>query len=160
MLLVDPVSRGPELTSLAITDQQPGLGGRAEARLRSNSYLALKNISCEARGRLLILRGCLPSYYLKQVAQAVVAQIDGVERIDNLIEVLGACFPAAVRATIAACNVCPNLPLTWRCWRHRQPWAGLARQVARLTLCLRELIKKIAHSIWHVLCDRPSQRRG
>jgi len=108
MLLVDPVSRGPELTSLAITDQQPGLGERAEARLRSNSYLALKNISCEARGRLLILRGCLPSYYLKQVAQAVVAQIDGVERIDNLIEVLGACFPAAVRATIAACNVCPE----------------------------------------------------
>jgi CheY-like chemotaxis protein len=61
---------------------------RAEARLRSNPYLALKNVSCEGRDGVLTLRGCLPSYYLKQVAQSAVAGLDGVTRIDNRIEVL------------------------------------------------------------------------
>jgi osmotically-inducible protein OsmY len=60
----------------------------AETRLRHNSYLALKNVSCEYRAGVLTLRGCLPSYYLKQMAQAAVAQIDGVERVVNEIQVL------------------------------------------------------------------------
>lgn len=60
----------------------------AESHLRSNSYLALKNISCEFRQGVLILKGNLPTYYLKQVAQAVVAPTAGVERIVNEIEVV------------------------------------------------------------------------
>ena len=62
----------------------------AESRLRSNPYLALKNVSCEIapEGGVLVLRGCLPSYYLKQVAQTVVAQLEGVRRIDNRIQVV------------------------------------------------------------------------
>src|SRR5437867_4481465 len=62
---------------------------RAENRLRANAYLALKNISCDFQDGVLTLRGCLPSYYLKQVAQEVVATTDGVKRIENQIEVLG-----------------------------------------------------------------------
>jgi len=60
---------------------------QAEARLRGNAYLALKYVSCECRDGVLTLRGCVPSYYLKQVAQAAVAAIDGVSRIKNEIEV-------------------------------------------------------------------------
>ncbi len=60
----------------------------AESHLRSNSYLALKNISCEFRHGVLILKGNVPTYYLKQVAQAVVAPTAGVERIVNEIEVV------------------------------------------------------------------------
>jgi osmotically-inducible protein OsmY len=63
-----------------VTDQ-------AESRLRAHSYLALKNISCDYRDGVLTLRGCLPTYYLKQVAQAAVGQLDGVQRIVNEIEV-------------------------------------------------------------------------
>jgi len=66
----------------------PSLGERAEARLRANAYLALKNISCEFHEGVLTLRGCLPSYYLKQVAQAAVVGVEGVFRIDNRIEVV------------------------------------------------------------------------
>lgn len=61
---------------------------QAEVHLRGNSYLALKNISCEYREGVLILKGSLPTYYLKQVAQAVVAPTAGVERIVNQIEVV------------------------------------------------------------------------
>lgn len=60
----------------------------AETRLRCNSYLALKNVSCEFREGVLTLRGCLPSYYLKQMAQTAVARLDGVDRIVNEIMVV------------------------------------------------------------------------
>lgn len=62
----------------------------AENRLRSNSYLALKNVSCEYREGVLTLRGCVPSYYLKQMAQTAVARLDGVDRIINEIVVIAA----------------------------------------------------------------------
>lgn len=61
----------------------------AESHLRQHSYLALKNISCECRHGQLTLRGCVPSFYLKQIAQTVVAQIDGIAGIRNEIEVVG-----------------------------------------------------------------------
>jgi hypothetical protein len=60
----------------------------AESHLRSNSYLALKNVSCEYQEGVLVLKGYLPTYYLKQIAQAVVAPTEGVERIVNQIEVV------------------------------------------------------------------------
>ncbi len=61
---------------------------RAESELRRNAYFALKNIACEYREGVLTLNGCLPTYYLKQVAQEAVARLDGVQRIDNRIEVV------------------------------------------------------------------------
>jgi hypothetical protein len=60
----------------------------AERCLRCNSYLALKNISCDYLDGVLILRGCLPTYHLKQVAQEAVARLEEVERIDNQIVVV------------------------------------------------------------------------
>lgn len=61
---------------------------RAEERLRSNPYLALKNVSCEYRDGVLTLRGCLPSYYLRQVAQAAVSGMEGVQSVIDCIEVV------------------------------------------------------------------------
>ena len=37
---------------------------------------------------VLILRGCLPTYYLKQLARQVVVGLEGVEHIDNQIDVV------------------------------------------------------------------------
>ena len=59
----------------------------AERCLRCNSYLALKNVSCEYHEGVLTLRGCLATYYLKQMAQTAVARLEGVVRIVNQIEV-------------------------------------------------------------------------
>src|SRR5947209_19012856 len=55
-----------------------GVAGWAEVRLRDNGYLVLKKVSCEYREGVLTLRGRLPSYYLKQVAQEAVARVAGV----------------------------------------------------------------------------------
>src|SRR5262245_66408291 len=66
----------------------PGLQELAEGCLRRNPYLALKNVCCDCRGGVLVLRGCLPSYYLKQVAQEAVARLEGVQALDNQIQVV------------------------------------------------------------------------
>ncbi len=61
----------------------------AERCLRSGPYPALKNLSCDYQGGVLVLRGCLPTYYLKQIAQEVVAQqVQGMGRMDNQIQVV------------------------------------------------------------------------
>ena len=72
----------------ATPNPRPAPADLAERRLRSNPYLALKNVSCEWLDGVLVLRGCLPSYYLKQIAQEAVASLEGVGRIDNQIQVV------------------------------------------------------------------------
>jgi hypothetical protein len=76
------------LTVPLLTDELLDVADRAEGRLRGNAYLALKNVTCDFREGVLTLRGCLPSYYLKQIAQTTVFGLEGVRRIDNQIEVV------------------------------------------------------------------------
>jgi len=59
----------------------------AVKRLRTSPYSALKNLSCQYQDGSLVLRGKLASFYLKQLAQVIVAQVAGIERIENCIEV-------------------------------------------------------------------------
>jgi osmotically-inducible protein OsmY len=69
---------------------RPSVAEGAELQLRNNPYRALQNISCEYHEGVLTLRGCLPTWYLKQLAQTVVAHLAGVERIVNQIQVIAA----------------------------------------------------------------------
>lgn len=70
---------------------------RAEDRLRRSGYLAMSNVSCDAHEGVVYLYGRLPSYYLKQIAQAVAAGVEGVRRVVNRIEV---CAPARPQAPV------------------------------------------------------------
>ncbi len=69
------------------TDITPFVAEQARKQLQGQPYRVLKNVSCEYRDGTLTLRGRLPSYFLKQMAQAAVARVAGVERIVNHIEV-------------------------------------------------------------------------
>ena len=62
---------------------------RAENCLRHNPYLANKNVHCDFHEGVLTLRGCLPTYYLKQLAQAALGPVSGIQSIVNEIEVMG-----------------------------------------------------------------------
>ena len=73
---------------MACQTDTPGVAQRAEHELLCNPYLALKNVRCEYREGVLTLRGCLPTYYLKQVAQTAVGHLDGVRQVVNLIQVV------------------------------------------------------------------------
>lgn len=50
-------------------------------------YQQLNNIECEVEGNVLVLKGKLRSFYLKQVAQTVAIKIPGVASVRNQIEV-------------------------------------------------------------------------
>jgi osmotically-inducible protein OsmY len=59
----------------------------AQAALRRSAYFELHNVSCDYSGGVLTLRGRVPTYYLKQVAQASVADVPGVVEVHNRLEV-------------------------------------------------------------------------
>lgn len=63
------------------------IGEIAQAILRRSSYFELREVSCEFSGGILTLRGRVPSYHLKQLAQASVAEVPGVIEVHNRVEV-------------------------------------------------------------------------
>jgi osmotically-inducible protein OsmY len=63
------------------------IGVEARHRLHRAGYLALRDIACDADGDALRLRGRLPTYYLKQLAQELAAEVEGVGRVINQIQV-------------------------------------------------------------------------
>jgi hypothetical protein len=63
------------------------IGEVAQAALRRSPYYELHNIVCEFSGGILTLRGRVPTYYLKQLAQATIADLPGVIEVNNRVEV-------------------------------------------------------------------------
>jgi osmotically-inducible protein OsmY len=61
----------------------------AEARFRANSHMALRGISCKYEEGVLVLEGRLRFFFQKQLAQEIVAKIEGVEQVVSRIEVIG-----------------------------------------------------------------------
>jgi hypothetical protein len=64
------------------------LAQRARSRLQRIPYAAVRRLSCDCHGGVLVLRGILPSFYYKQLAQEAVGGIDGVTQIVNEVEVV------------------------------------------------------------------------
>ena len=57
-------------------------------RFQSSCYLELRRIQCESCGGILVLRGQVSSYHLKQVAQEEVRAFEQMARIVNKLEVV------------------------------------------------------------------------
>ena len=79
------ISNQPERDSWA----PRAIAAAAEARFRSSSYRALRGITCNAEQGVLVLEGRLSSFFQKQLAQEIVANIEGVMQVVNQIEVVG-----------------------------------------------------------------------
>jgi osmotically-inducible protein OsmY len=60
----------------------------AQDRLERSGYSILSRVRCECYDGVLRLSGLLPSHYLKQVAMARAAEVEGVRAIVNEIEVV------------------------------------------------------------------------
>ncbi len=79
----------PELSeALVVCNDAGGIVEQAERRLQAGPYPVLRQISCEFADGLLVLRGAVGSYYLKQMAQTLVSRIPGVTRVDNRLDVI------------------------------------------------------------------------
>src|SRR6516225_6945478 len=80
LTMIGPYSEAENGT--AEREAPPPIEELAERQLRGNSYRALKNLSCAFQDGALVLRGCVPTYYLKHRAQEAVARVEGVGRIE------------------------------------------------------------------------------
>jgi osmotically-inducible protein OsmY len=60
----------------------------AKDRLRNSPYASLRTLSCDLEGGGLVLRGHLPSFHHKQLAQETVRRLAGVRQIINATEVV------------------------------------------------------------------------
>ena len=58
-----------------------------EQNLASTGYAALRNITCRVCDGVVELRGNVPSYYLKQMAQVTVLRVADIREVHNQLEV-------------------------------------------------------------------------
>jgi osmotically-inducible protein OsmY len=65
-----------------------GIAEMGRARLLACPYHALRSVFCEFRHGILTLRGSLPTFFHKQMAQEAVIGLNGVSQIVNQIEVV------------------------------------------------------------------------
>jgi BON domain len=77
----------PDLKVAADGPHHPTLDHKVGEKLRQSSYRALRGISCTTVDGEVRLMGVLPSYYLKQVAQEITGDVEGVRDVVNLIKV-------------------------------------------------------------------------
>jgi osmotically-inducible protein OsmY len=63
------------------------LAERVEGALRATGYSCLRAVAASVCGQLVVLRGRVPSYYLKQIAQAAALGVPGVRELRNDVEV-------------------------------------------------------------------------
>ena len=76
-----------------MSDTATSLLHRIGSAIHGSPHLTGHTLRIEMRPGRVVLRGVVPSYYQKQVAQEVVRMVDGVERVDNQLEVVWAVTP-------------------------------------------------------------------
>ena len=78
------------IDTMEISDPRVAIEDLVHRKLAESGYFSCRSrqISCEYHHGVLTLRGRVPSFYLKQMAQAVLKDIDGIERIDNQVDVV------------------------------------------------------------------------
>jgi len=59
-----------------------------EWALAASGYMQLRAVEVKVHEALVTLKGRVPTYYLKQMAQSVAMQHEGVEMLQNDIEVV------------------------------------------------------------------------
>jgi len=76
----------PTRMPMRVVDEIP-LAERIEGAVRATGYWALRGITVTIDAGVVILTGQVPSYYLKQVAQAAALAVVGVHPVRNEIAV-------------------------------------------------------------------------
>jgi hypothetical protein len=66
----------------------PSLAERVERALRATGYAPLRAVDVSVSGQLVTLRGRVPSYYMKQIAQSVAVDVAAGQWLRNDLEVV------------------------------------------------------------------------
>lgn len=67
--------------------QDQRIANAIRACLQQSPYLAIRKLTCDFREGVAILRGAVPTYYTRQVAMIAACGVDGVQEIDDRIQV-------------------------------------------------------------------------
>ena len=67
--------------------ETPSLETRVHNEFQTNPYLSRRNLLVETDAGRVVVRGIVGSYYHKQMVQEAVRRIDGVDEVDNRVEV-------------------------------------------------------------------------
>lgn len=80
----------PEVTAPLLTQslEDRHLAERVECALRARGYRALDSVRASVRAQVVVLRGRVASYYLKQIAQATALAVPGTRQIRNDVDVV------------------------------------------------------------------------
>jgi osmotically-inducible protein OsmY len=81
----DARQTGAQLLTQTLEDLH--LAERVQRALYARGYRQLRDIQVTAHARLVILRGRVPSYYLKQLAQDTALAVPGAHQVRNDLEV-------------------------------------------------------------------------
>jgi hypothetical protein len=86
---VGALDRGHGVSLATAGDSHRKILEAVRIRLANTPFPVLREVLCEYDRGVLILRGSLPSFYLKSVAQEAVRNLAGVRQVVNRIEVGG-----------------------------------------------------------------------
>jgi osmotically-inducible protein OsmY len=66
----------------------PSLADRVDQAIQMNPYVNGRLLRFETDGGRVVLQGSVKSFFQKQMAQEVIRRVEGVEEIDNCLEVM------------------------------------------------------------------------
>lgn len=87
--------------STQVAPSEPGVQTCSAVRelFTQSSYAQLKRIHCDFEKGVLVLKGELPTYFLKQIAQSLATHAPGVRTISNRILVVDPDLAGIVRSS-------------------------------------------------------------
>jgi osmotically-inducible protein OsmY len=71
-----------------MTATAPSLADRVDQAIQMNPYVNGRLLRFETDGSRVVLSGSVKSFFQKQMAQEVIRRVEGVEEIDNCLEVM------------------------------------------------------------------------
>ena len=75
------------MSTMSIVQPAEPLTSQIDAALKTSPHLSRRNLQFAAEQGRVRLEGKVSSYFQKQMAQEIVLRLDGVEEIENLLEV-------------------------------------------------------------------------
>ena len=88
VLLPENDAAFPAPVTIPMTRAPRGLSVEVESALRATGYLTLRGVDVISHYGIVFLRGRVPSYHMKQLAQAAAAGVPGIREIRNELDVV------------------------------------------------------------------------
>ena len=85
---LDTTTVSTGINATRVVEQWQQTVAEAQAALLCSPYLPLRLLRCDYHEGVLAIRGRVPTFYLKQLAQTVVSRMRGVEQVSNRVEVI------------------------------------------------------------------------